>query len=173
VHSDRGLCALRKHHRCKPCALLLQIFPCFQPLLAAQFHQIFQLFARRILAPEVPLPAIERALCQVKLATVFRPRQTAALPCLDVHPPARPPSRVLEMSQSHRQSSRSRKNPRCRAIVPPQRHASSERLHSRSGWQDKMPRGAALGGCGFSIGYKEILHIASHGHEPANSSLFP
>jgi hypothetical protein len=31
-------------------------------------------------------------------------------------------------------------------------------------WQNKRPRGAAMGGCGFSDGYRESLHIAPRGH---------
>jgi hypothetical protein len=34
---------------------------------------------------------------------------------------------------------------------------------TRRRWQDKRPRGAAMGGCGFSNGYRERLHITPNG----------
>ncbi len=160
---------------CSRHSVVGRAFQCFQQLLTAQFLLIFQLLACRILAREIPQLVIKCAHCQLRLAAVNRPRHTAALPCFDMDPPERPPRLVLERSRSHRQSSPPRRNPTCCDIAPPKGRARSGRLRTGRRWQDKGPRGAAMGGCGFLNGYRQSWHIAPQGRSlqtrPLSSDL--
>lgn len=125
----------------------------FQALLAAQFRLIFRMFARRIVTHKVLQPAIERVLRQAMHTAIFRPRQTAAPPRLDVNHPIGLPRLVLEMSQIHRRSSMQRRSPTCRAIALLNLGAETGRLPTTGRWRDKRPRGAASIGCVVSIAY--------------------
>lgn len=124
----------------QPSALFLPLRSLFQAPLTAQFRLIFRMFARRVVARKVLQPAIERVLRQAMHAAIFRPRQTAAPPRLDVNHPIGLPLLVHETSQIHRRSSMQRRSQACRTIALLNLGAEAGRLHTTEGLRPVIGR---------------------------------
>lgn len=77
---DSTVTHIRAHREAQPCPLFLRLRSLFQTLLTAQFRLIFRVLTRRVVAPKVLQPTIERVLRQAMHTAIFRPRQTTALP---------------------------------------------------------------------------------------------
>ncbi|UPT90289.1 hypothetical protein HAP41_0000015880 [Bradyrhizobium barranii subsp. apii] len=110
--------------------LLAKPLPTF---LATQFRTYFQRFG----VNQMPQPAIECAVTETMLTTVFALAETASPPRLNVYRPKRATRFVLEIFRTHRRSSNAARNPIWNDNALSESRAGFGRLRYDGRWRDK------------------------------------